>query len=155
MTEFTEKKSNLGSNILESIKENPVPTALAGLGIGMLLFGTLWNKEGAMPEEKEAKGESAIGGIREKMEESRERGREMKERIMEKAGEWKSAASGYARQMGETGTDKLRSAGTSMRTMIENNPLAAVAAALALGAVVGFSLPEMKKEREILTETMH
>lgn len=89
------------------------------------------------------------------MEESRERGREMKERIMEKAGEWKSAASGYARQMGETGTDKLRSAGTSMRTMIENNPLAAVAAALALGAVVGFSLPEMKKEREILTETMH
>lgn len=42
-----------------------------------------------------------------------------------------------------------------MRTMIEEKPLAAIAAALALGAVVGFSIPEMKKEREILTETMH
>jgi ElaB/YqjD/DUF883 family membrane-anchored ribosome-binding protein len=155
MTEFTKKTSNLGNNILESIKEHPVPTALAGLGIGMLLFGSLWKKEGAMPEEKEAMGESTIGGIKEKMEESRERGREMKGRIMEKAGEWKSAASGYARQMGEAGTEKLRGTGTSMRTMIEEKPLAAIAAALALGAVVGFSIPEMKKEREILTETMH
>ena len=52
MTEFTEKTSKLGSNILESIKEHPVPTALAGLGIGMLLFGTLWKKEEAMRKKR-------------------------------------------------------------------------------------------------------
>lgn len=155
MTEFTEKTSKLGSNILESIKEHPVPTALAGLGIGMLLFGTLWKKEEAMPEEKETMEESKICGMKEKMEESHEKAREMKERVMGKAREWKGAASDYAKQISESGTEKLRGTGASMRTMIEENPLAAFAAALALGAVVGFSLPEMKKEREILTETMH
>jgi len=156
MTEYTERASNLGSNILESIKEHPVPTALAGLGLGMLLFGTLWKKEEVMPEVRRAMGESGAGaGIKEKMEETREKARDMKDRVWSKAREWRGAASDYAKQISESGTEKMKGTGASVRTMIEENPLAAIAAALALGAVVGLSLPEMKKEREILTETMH
>ncbi len=152
MTQFTEKSQVMGTNILDSIKEHPVPAAIAGLGLGMLIFGGFLKKSRGVMEPEESQTMSGMGPVGEEISGS---ARDVKERVLSKAREWKGKASDYARQFGESGTERIRGTGASVRGAIESNPLTAIAVALAVGAALGFSIPEMKKEREIISETIH
>jgi len=160
MTQLTEKSTQVRKNLLDGIKDHPIPAAVASLGLGMLIVGSVWKKGNgrARIEEKLESGREAI-------ESAKESSREMKSDFVEKAKEWTGKAQDYARQFssgkseGVSGlsdniSERIRGAGSSLSGLIEGNPLAAIAVALAFGAALGFGLPEMRREKEDLGEAV-
>ncbi len=155
MTQFTEKSMNLRSSLLDGIKDHPIPAAVASLGLGMLIIGSIWKKGNgrAMLEEK-------MESAQETVESAREASRQVKSGIMEKAREWTGKAGDYARQfsgqqagdISESVSESIKGAGTSFSRLIESNPLAAIAVAVAFGAALGFGIPEMGKSKEAMPE---
>jgi len=153
MTQFTEKSLTWGLNILDSIKEHPVPTAIAGLGLGMLIFRSVRRRsEGQMSFEESP----AMANIKETLGDVSERAQDVKENVWNKAKEWTGMASDYSRQMGGIGMERIKGTTSSLRSAIEERPLMAIAVVLTVGAVLGLAIPEMRreKEREITSEGM-
>lgn len=167
-----ETAKGAGSSMLETIRNNPIPTAMAAIGLGML-----WMNRSTAPPSHDGNYASrgygryeygdryAMGaGFREQRQGSPlEQGRSVAEQAMgtvgEAAGHVGETASGIAGQVGDTagqvvdeGSYRVRQAGTQIERMLDENPLAFGAAALTAGALVGMMVPETHQERRMLGE---
>ncbi len=150
MKELNEKSAELASTLLGRIKEHPFPTVIAGIGVGWLILENLLHKgdgEASLrsadtkKETMKSSGEG-VGLVREKM-------RNMGEQFREKARGWGDFAGSRAKQFGATAMERIKETGGSLRHTVAENPLAALGIALAAGAVLGMSLPEMENERKL------
>lgn len=111
-----------GEKILDAFRENPVPLALAGLGLGWMLLRDFRGRprpEGALEEA----GEKAAGAV----ENAKER------------------AAGAVRKVREN----VRKASDWFGVTLERNPMLLAAGALAAGIVAGLSVPATDKEEEL------
>lgn len=157
-TAVTSLRSNL---VTRTILNNPIPAALAGIGIGWLILRGPGRSNGY--DEYEAEGdwegaaETGIGATREKagqmMEEAKERAGEAMEQAREKAGYFVEQAKEKAGQIRTTTREKAQAWKQGYFDTLQNRPLALIAAALALGIVVGFSIPETRREHALMGET--
>ncbi|MBW7956256.1 MAG: DUF3618 domain-containing protein [Deltaproteobacteria bacterium] len=114
-------------SVMETIRENPIPAALASAGL-ILLF---------------ARGEERVKAGREELRGEKE---ELRARVEGKRAE----LAGRAREAREAISGRAGAAKGTLQEAFRGNMLAAVAAAFAIGAVAGLVLPETRKEEEIL-----
>lgn len=153
--------SQFTSNLGDTVKENPVPVSLIGVGIAWLMMGgsrgsgtsqtsTATGNVGSRMGETTGRAAGKAGqvaqGARERTGEARARMGEM--------------AHGAQEQLGET-TERLRSqtrdqaarAKTTFDYLLSEQPLILGALGLALGAALGTGLPPTRREDELLGET--
>lgn len=130
-----------GSTIVGTVRNNPIPAAMAGAGL-ILLFAR--GPEGKYQTEIQVS-EGKAGEAREKVhdisQKAREKAQRLRWRVSEKTGHGREELGGRAGEVKNIFHD-----------LVENNPLAVAAAAFAIGSVFGLGLPETRKERELLGE---
>ncbi|MBE7414208.1 MAG: DUF3618 domain-containing protein [Deltaproteobacteria bacterium] len=122
-----DKVREFTGSVMDTIRENPVPAALASAGL-VLLF---------------TKGEERVKAGREGLR--AEKG-ELRARVEGKGAE----LAGRAREAGEAVSGRAGAAKGTIQEAFRGNMLAAIAAAFAIGAVAGLVLPETRKEEEVL-----
>ena len=164
-----------GSSIVDTVRDNPLPFALIGAGLGILTWrrrrrsdesgyganrGYGYYGEGYYRGEREYGSESyGEGEGRSINERVRETAGDVAERAQEATREAREAArraAGRAREqvghMGERARYGARRTEDRMRDMLRTNPMALGAAVLATGAAVGLALPTTRVEEEYMGE---
>jgi ElaB/YqjD/DUF883 family membrane-anchored ribosome-binding protein len=135
------------SSMLETIKENPIPAALAGIGIGWLLMN---RRSSATGGQIQYQSQSTTG---ETVGRAQEQAGQITSQAQERAGQMASQAQERAEQMAGQARYQARRAEDRFQQMLQENPLAVGAVALAVGAAVGLAVPETRKEHELMGET--
>lgn len=163
-----------GSGILETVKRNPIPAAMAGIGIGWLLTHrsrgqssrASWERERWTGSDRRFSRfddyESGRGGYGSGSGTSmQDRAGGAVEQVGQQASQFAdtvgSKMSGAADQARSTVGQVPDQVGTVARDvqwnaqrMVEDNPLAVGAIAVAVGAAIGMALPETQTEQRIL-----
>lgn len=168
-----------GSRLADTVRGNPLPLALVGLGLGWLLVNGLRNSgassgsESGAPEglgyarasrygaeESYGSMEGASGiderarsyarSVGEAGRQWRDRAVEVGSRVGHQAQDWARSAGERARSAGSTARHRAgRLANRSLHT-VEEHPVMVGAVALLVGAAIGASLPRSRREDEWL-----
>jgi ElaB/YqjD/DUF883 family membrane-anchored ribosome-binding protein len=165
-----------GSSAVQYIRENPVPFALVGIGLGMLALNTRRNEPASYssrrtpvyePYVPSGTNQSSTSGVGDKVQGAAESVAEAARMATERAkGAFSSAASsvtdaassaaGATRQQFTTVGDQARQgtrvATDRFRATLEENPMALGVAAVAAGAIFGLTLPTTRVEGEYMGE---
>lgn len=138
-----------GSDMLDTVKRDPVPIAMVGVGIAWLLFNRKTHHDGnghliaEKSEALKAKTGELTGSVQAKAEDlsriARERGSEL-------AGKARDTAARF----GTTAQEQARGLVHRFQDLVEHNPFAAASAAFAFGAAIGLSIPVSAKERDLM-----
>jgi hypothetical protein len=170
--------SQFTSNLGETVKNNPVPVTLIGLGLGWLMLAgsrdsqpsRTWatasharDSMSAAASSTAAKAGQMMQGARERTGAARERMGEMVHNAQEHVGEASTRigemAEGARYQVGEAATrmrDQVRSQSAQARDMFtylrDEQPLLFGVLGFALGAAVGAGLPPTRHEDELMGE---
>ncbi|HEU6449979.1 MAG TPA: DUF3618 domain-containing protein [Gemmatimonadaceae bacterium] len=161
-----EAKETLGEarrTMMDVVRENPIPAAMVGIGLGWLAYNTrqqrslsdAWARQrmGRMGSGRYAGGYEQTGygagrvgeeeGTRDRMG---DRAHELSGTAQEKAGELADRAQGMAGNV----ADETRYQARRLEDQFYENPLAIGAAALTLGVAVGLAIPETRGEQELM-----
>ncbi len=161
-----EAKETLGEarrTMMDVVRENPIPAAMVGIGLGWLAYTTrqqrslsdAWARQrmGRMGSGRYAGGYEQTGygagrvgeeeGTRDRMG---DRAHELSGTAQEKAGELADRAQGMAGNV----ADETRYQARRLEDQFYENPLAIGAAALTLGVAVGLAIPETRGEQELM-----
>lgn len=139
MTAPGSRARDTGSTLVDTVRNNPIPAAMAGAGL-ILLFARGPGGRHAGP---------GITAVEEEGHEVSGKVRDISQKARQKAASLKGRADEKARYAGGQIGEKAREARGIFADLLENNPLAMAAAAFAVGSALGFSLPETGKEREL------
>ncbi len=176
------KAQEAGSGIIETIKANPLPAALTGIGLGWLLasarqqnsaqhrdvsrYRTPTNEhapkvreyplEDGYEEDNGSSAGEAVGRARDKAGETatqaRDKAGEVAGRAQDKAENLGSRTREKAGQLGGQARRQAGRAGGGLQRMLDENPLAVGAVAVGAGAAIGLAIPETSKEHEVMGE---
>jgi ElaB/YqjD/DUF883 family membrane-anchored ribosome-binding protein len=169
-----------GTSLLETIKENPIPAALIGIGLTWLAVSRTtsdrpsqrgqyysdYSRSGypqypsssGYPQFEQgrnpisAQAQRFAGTVQEKAEHAAENVSNVAEDVKSKAAD---AVDQAQQRLGEFGGEvqhRAQRVVSKSRSMLEENPLMAGALALAVGAAIGFALPETQRENELMGE---
>lgn len=159
------------ANLGETIRENPIPVALIGAGIGWLLMAGMRSDNGRaeyVSGEPEGGAERRQSGMartaHETLDNVGRRAQSAYDSARRSAGDTWSAARARAARMGEGMRDRARDWGSSagdraqqacrsFGEMVEEQPLLLGAAGLIVGAALGAAIPRTRYEDEMLGET--
>jgi hypothetical protein len=143
------------SGIMDRVKNNPVPAALAGIGLGWLAFSGAerndrWDSDrgwarGYDGADQGEAGSSTMADVKETLTDAASDVTESAREVTTRAQEYARDATARARYTG-------RRAQTELDRMTRENPLAVGAGALLLGAAIGLAIPETERENELLGE---
>lgn len=143
----------MSQGIVERVKDNPIPAALAGIGLGWLAMGgndradeydddrsyptrasSYDDGSDSMTSQVSGTVSNAASGVADAAQQVSARTQEM--------------AQDARRRVKQTG----RRAQSELQRMTQENPLAVGAGALLLGAIVGLAVPETERENDLLGE---
>jgi ElaB/YqjD/DUF883 family membrane-anchored ribosome-binding protein len=155
-----------GEGLIETIKRNPVPAAMAGIGLGWLWMN---RDKGQMTWSQARDGRGRyIGGYSSAGYSGQYREQSVGDRIGEAGEELGRKASNVASTVGDTASDVAEKArttagqvpdqvgmvgqqvGDTAQRLMDENPLAVGAIALAVGAAVGLALPSTRTEQKLM-----
>jgi hypothetical protein len=160
------------NSIIDTIRENPVPAALAALGIGWLIvrgreagsanggyrasdwrYADRGSTYGYAPYEAgQGDGESITDRMSEAGEQIRQRTDALGQQAQRAAGD---VAERSQQALSQAQWQAERAAAQAQRQFdrtLQENPLALGALALGVGAAIGLAIPETRQERELLGE---
>ncbi len=119
-----------GSAAWNTVREHPIPVALAGLGLGWLLTHR-----------------SAVQQTGQHVSEARE---QIAGPMGAAATQVQETAQQIGSQIGSQAATQVNRAGGALQQALHDNPLAVGAAALAVGAVVALAVPQTQQEHQVL-----
>jgi ElaB/YqjD/DUF883 family membrane-anchored ribosome-binding protein len=170
------KAKGAGNSVVETIKENPLPAALTGLGIGWILAKARqrstspplhireYEAAGASPttydqppyaDDYIAEGSTTgrvVERTRDKVGETTSRVQDRAGQAASRAGDAVSNAGSATKNLGERTRQGAQRASAGFGRMVQENPLAVGALAAGVGAAVGLAIPETSKEHEVMGE---
>jgi len=129
----TDTAKGVGATMLETIKQNPIPAALAGIGIGWLV----------MKRRSSGSGGQSSGQRPQTLGEAPSTVGETVSQAQERAGQVVSSAQ-------ETAGQVASQTQSQVQRLLQEQPLAVGGIALALGAAVGLALPETPQEHQVM-----
>ena len=168
-----------GSTIMETIRENPLPAALTGIGLGWLFVSARRSSSSSSEQEARYRGDRAYDypptydrvppeydyqpGYEERASSGPATAQEALERVQGRVGETASQAQardGQAAsqaqdrvsQLGSRAQERARRAGSGFQRMLQENPLTVGALAVGVGAAVGLAVPQTSQEHEAMGE---
>ena len=161
--EVREIGSGTGAGIMGTIRQNPLPAALAGIGLGWLLMNARSSGSSAQgprvythdyppPYEGQRSAGGTTTSAGEVVGRARDRVGETATQAQDKAGEVASRAQDSASQLGYRARYQARRASGGFQRMLQENPLAMGALGVGVGAAVGLAIPETSKEHEVMGE---
>ena len=169
------------SGIVDTVRANPLPAALTGLGLGWLLMSARQQSQ-AQPRlyrddvyreptneyapvaskylaEDGTDGSSAgeaMGRARDKVGETathaQDKAGDIAHRAQDKAGDLGSRTRDGASRLGSQARQQAQRAGSGFQRMLDENPLTVGALAVGAGAAIGLAIPETSKEHEVMGE---
>ena len=179
-TNTKERIAASGRSLAETIRENPIPAAMAAAGIGWLLLSRNEQRpastrftsgepdEFAIPDESYHEG----GGVRAKVRDVAENVAEKAQDLTEKAQDVTQRAVDKVKNTGARVAEKARYTGDRLSTraddaryhvretartaarrvenQYEDSPIAVGAVALAVGLAIGLTVPSTRKETELM-----
>jgi uncharacterized protein YjbJ (UPF0337 family) len=144
-----------GSTVVETIKQHPVPAALAGLSLGWLYLNR--PSGGQAPYQARSTVGETVGRAQERAGQlagqAQESAGEVADRAQATAGQVAGRAQYTAGQVAERAQRQARSVQGQFRGMLQENPLAVGGAAAALGVAVGLGLPATRQEDRLMGQT--
>jgi ElaB/YqjD/DUF883 family membrane-anchored ribosome-binding protein len=159
-----------GSGIVGTIRSNPLPAALTGIGLGWLLMSARRQgpargsyRNGAYAYDYPPRYEERGSSPGQAVERTRDRAGEAATQVQDKAGQVASQAQDKAGQvanqaqdrasrLGEQARYQARRAGDGFQRILQENPLAVGALGVGVGAAVGLAIPETTREHEVMGE---
>ena len=162
--EGREISSQTGSGIMGTIRQNPLPAALTGIGLGWLLMnakssGSSLQGPGVRTRDYPSpyEGQSSTGGATttsagEVVGRARDRVGETATQAQDKAGEVASRAQDRASQLGYRARHQAQRASGGFQRMLQENPLAMGALGVGVGAAVGLAIPQTSQEHQVMGE---
>jgi ElaB/YqjD/DUF883 family membrane-anchored ribosome-binding protein len=159
-----------GSGIMETIRANPLPAALTGIGLGWLLVsatrstsrparyrGSAYPYDYDYPPLYEGRTTTTSGGTSvpspgEALGRARDRVGESASQAQDRASEVASQAQDRVSNLTDQARYQARRASTTFERMVRENPLAMGALAVGTGAAVGLAIPQSTQEHEVMGE---
>jgi ElaB/YqjD/DUF883 family membrane-anchored ribosome-binding protein len=160
-------------NLGATVKNNPVPTVLTGIGLAWLAMSQNKPFSSGAPSSREGLGEtigSALGRITGAFSNAGNRLHQASDRIHEKTHDLRDKASSYSKSARESlsssnnlghtaheASDQIHAKAAQFKSQFDHvlheQPLVIAAVGIALGAVMGAVIPTTRKEDELLGET--
>jgi len=150
------KAQEAGSGIIGTIRANPLPAALTGIGLGWLLVNARRQSSaqgsyrvGAYPYDYPPRYEvpGADGpSTGQAVERARDRAGETATQVQDKAGQLADQAQDRVSRLGK----QAQRASGGFQRMLQENPLAVGALGVGVGAAVGLAIPETTTEHEVM-----
>jgi ElaB/YqjD/DUF883 family membrane-anchored ribosome-binding protein len=155
-----------GSGIVETIRANPLPAALTGIGLGWLLVSARRSGSGQAGyqgrvydydyppryEDRTTSGGPSVSSPGEALGRARDRVGESATQAQDKAGEVASRTQDRVSNLSDQARYQAQRASGGFQRMVRENPLAMGALAVGTGAAVGLAIPETTKEHEVMGE---
>jgi hypothetical protein len=145
---------DFGSELADTVRHNPVPTVLTGVGIAWLMAASRTNGNGyAAGRYGRADGASAGERAREKAAHARQHLHDGAERLRESAHDGADHVRHTTRRAADrlaNAGERLRASGHEARNLLDEQPLLVGAIAVALGATLGALLPATSAEDRYL-----
>lgn len=169
------------SGIVDTVRANPLPAALTGIGLGWLLMSArqqgparpryraedyrITNERAPVAAEYPLRDEEgtdgpstgeALGRARDKVGETatqaQDKAQDVAGRAQSKASDLGSRTRERAGQLGTQARQQAGRAGDGFRRMLDENPLTVGALGVGAGAAIGLAIPESSKEHEVMGE---
>jgi ElaB/YqjD/DUF883 family membrane-anchored ribosome-binding protein len=140
-----------GTGIVDTIRRNPVPAAIAAVGLGLL-----WMNRAPAPQRDYRYVSQTNGGpdIGDKLDDARRQVGRTASGAVDTAGRKVSDAADTVGRKADDFADTARMTaedfGGTANRLIEENPLAASAIALAVGTAVGLAMPPTRVEQRLM-----
>jgi ElaB/YqjD/DUF883 family membrane-anchored ribosome-binding protein len=157
-----------GSGIVETIRANPLPAALTGIGLGWLLVSARRSASGQTryrgraypydyPPRYEGRATTTSGGTSvpspgEALGRARDRVDESATQAQDRASEAASQAQDRLSNLTHQARYQARRASGGFERMVRENPLAMGALAVGAGAALGLAIPQSTQEHEVMGE---
>lgn len=153
-----EKAKGTGQTIVTTIKEHPIPAAITAIGLGYLIregrSGTTQRPSYMQPQD----------GMGQKIGQIQNKGGELVGRVEGTAGHMAGQmqsqvsqvshqAQQQAQQLSHQAQQQAQQLSHQAQHMYQQNPIGMGIAVFALGAAVGFLVPETPQERQLMGET--
>ena len=156
-----ETATDAGSGIIDTMRRNPIPTAMAAIGIGWLLMnrsdgrgsyrsGAGWDGSWRDGERYGYAGYPSGGRDRRMTDRAGETIDQVGRKAGQVADDVRSTVGSTVGQLPDQVGSTAREVGWNAERLVQENPLALGAAAIAVGAAIGMALPETDVERNML-----
>jgi uncharacterized protein YjbJ (UPF0337 family) len=177
VSQATGTAKGAGQGFMATIRENPIPAALVGIGLGWLLFKSRENMPSAQPSQPRYDGYRASGAgygrpasyripvdqgeQASATDRAKDKASQVTGQVSDKASQMTGQVTDQAQQLAGQAQDKAseladqaqyqaqRARGWLERTWDEN-PLAMTGLAFAAGAVAGMAIPETERENRLM-----
>lgn len=151
----------VGTTVADKLYKNPIPVALIGLGVGMLVFRNFSggrSYEGTTPSRRPLQGrgsdyELGDAGRTPRKQTYRASGEGALNQVKETASDLASRSTEALSNLGTKAKDSASAVTSRFERMMHENPLAVGAVAIAAGTAVGLVLPSTRLEDEYIGET--
>jgi hypothetical protein len=157
VTSAGETARGAGSTITQTIRANPVPAAMAAIGLGWLIRKGSQSSSGRRPLDRSRRAAaSTTSNVQDKAG-------QMASQAQDKAGQLVGQAQSQVSQLGDQAQDQAQAlvgqtqyhaqrAQRGVQRLLQENPLAVGAAAVAAGAAVGLAIPGTRRENQLMGE---
>lgn len=169
----TRKARNWRHNVVETVKQNPVPAALAGFGLAWLFMAGSGDEDERdrygyttgyrspetyrystrQPYQESGRLSEAQSRVSETARNIQEEAGEAAQEVRDRAEQFAHQAQQQAEEWREEAQYQVQRAKSGFEQMLTENPLAVGAAALAIGAALGMAFPTTEQENELMGET--
>jgi ElaB/YqjD/DUF883 family membrane-anchored ribosome-binding protein len=161
------KAQGMGSTIADTVRENPIPAALTGIGLGWLIMnGRKRNQTYARYEGRAVRAyppadayptgysenDSGDNSAGQALGRARDKVGETATQAQDTAGQVANRAQDRVARTGDQARYQARRASDGFQRMLQENPLAVGVLAAGVGAAVGLAIPETAKENEVMGE---
>jgi len=157
------KVQGAGSAIVETVRANPLPAALTGLGLGWLIMsarrggsgqthyrGGVYAYDYYPPSYEERTTSTPSAG--QVVERARDKVGETASQAQDKAGQVANQAQDQVSRLGDQAQYQARRAGEEFQRVLRENPLTVGALAVGVGAAIGLAVPQTSREHEVMGE---
>lgn len=145
----------VGTTVADKIYKNPIPLALIGLGVGMLVMRKFRGPSYSSSSRRSLQGQSTdyeLGDVGQPRR-TYESGKGTLNQVKETASDLASRSTDALSNLGTKAKDGASAVTTRFERMMHENPLAVGAVAVAAGTAIGLVLPSTRLESEYIGET--
>ena len=142
-----------GSSVADSVWKNPIPMALIGLGVGMLLMRNFRGQRYTSTQTKPSQGRVPNYARGNEGQLRQTQGTGTLNNVKETASDLANRSTQALSDLGTKAKNTASTVGTRFEQMLHDNPLAIGAVAVAAGTAVGLMLPSTRLETEYIGET--